>query len=254
MKPAKQKQQEWSVIAENSPLSLALVHVDSLLERIQVRRLKAFEPSLIEQLRKLSTQEIKRLNLHYEQTHNDLKAALGGDPFYLEAYNHYEKSQIKVALNLLKALRSLKHDAKATGKLRIRQSGTRKRKQKSPEEITKKVLFLEKDKETGVSSLKPPQLVGASEMWVYNTKTRKLGCYYATNDNGLSAKGTTILNYNEKRSTTKTIRKPKIQIHEFIARSPSDMHKYWDAIRAVPQEITPRLNRDTLILRVFPTI
>jgi hypothetical protein len=155
---------------------------------------------------------------------------------------------------MFRELRSLKHDDAATGKLRIGNHNPRKKKQKPPEEIVKKVLFLEKDKETGISSLNRVELVGAKELWVYNTKTRKLGCYYAKSESGLSAKGTTILSYNEKRSTTKTIRKPKQQIHDFISKSPSEMHRYWDAIRAVPQAITPRTSRDTLILRALPRI
>lgn len=224
------------------------MHVDTLLERIRSRKLKAFEPSLIEQLRKLSKQELKILNGQYNRTYEDLKSALGGDAFFIEAYSNYDKAQLKIAFALFKSIRALKHDDAAKGRF---SNGTRKRKEKPPEQIVKKVLFLEKDNEIGISSLKPTELVGAAKLWVYNTKTRKLGCYRAKNDAGLSAKGTTILNYDEKQSTTKTIRKPKAQVNAFIAKSPIEMQKFWDAIRAVPQEISPRLNRETLILRAI---
>jgi len=247
----KAAKQEWPFRAENSPLTLALMHVDALIERIRNRKLKAFDPSLLEQLRKLSKSELKDLKAQYSRSYEDIKAALGGDEFFIEAYSNYDKPTMKVAMTLFKELRALKHDDAAQGKMRLGNHNPRKKKQKPPEEIVKKVLFLEKDNETGISSLKPAELVGAKELWVYNTKTRKLGCYYAKSEAGLSAKGTTVLNFDDKRSTTKTIRKPKQQIHDFIAKSPSDMHKYWDAIRAVPQAISPRLSRDTLILRAI---
>lgn len=249
MKKQSQIKQEWPFRAEDGPLALAFIHLDALLERIRTRKLKAFDPSLIEQLRKLSPKDIKILNTQYSRTYEDLKEALNGDKFFTEAYSNYDKAQLKLAYSLFKHLRALKHDINANGKIRISNYGTRRKKQKQPEQIVKKVLFLKRDAETGISSLNPIELVGATELWVYNIKTRKLGCYYAK-DRGLSAKGTTILNYNETCSTTKTIRKPKLQLCEFVSKTPLEMHKYWDAIRAVPQEISPRLSRDTLILWV----
>lgn len=228
-------------------LDLALTHVDTLLERIRLRKLKAFEPSLIQQLQKLTAPELKKLNHFFQRSYEDIQAALDGDDFFIEAYPQYDKGQMKIALQLYKKLRTLKHDDSATGRF---SSGPRKHKEKPPEQIVKKVLFLEKDAETGVSSLKPTELVGAAKLWVYNVKTRKLGAYIAKSG-GLTAKGTTVLNYDEKQSTTKTLRKPKAQLTEFISKSPSDMQKFWDGIRAVPQEITPRMSRDTLILRAI---
>lgn len=245
----KDAKQEWPFRAENSPLTLALMHVDALIERIRNRKLKVFDPSLLLQLRKLSKSELKDLKAQYNRSYEDIKAALSGDEFFIEAYSNYDKPMMKVTLALFKELRALKHDDAAQGKMRLRT--IRKKKQKPPEDIVKKVLFLVKDNETGISSLNPVELVGAKELWVYNTKTRKLGCYYAKIEAGLSAKGTTVLYFDDKQSTTKTIRKPKTQIHDFISKSPSDMHKYWDAIRAVPQAISPRLSRDTLILRAI---
>jgi hypothetical protein len=241
--------QEWSSHAEEDPLTLALMHVDTLLERIRTRKLKAFDASLTLQLRKLSKEDIKALNHQYNRSLEDFKAALAGDKFFCEAYSNYDTDQMKLALALFKSLRALKHDDSAKGK--IRAAGTRKTRQKTPEQIVKKVFLLEKEKESGINTLPATELVGASELWVYNAKTRKLGCYYAKTQDGLSVTGITVTNYDEKRSLAKTIRKPKVQLYEFMMKTETDMHKYWDAIRAVPQEISLRVNRDTLILRAI---
>jgi hypothetical protein len=249
MKRTDKPKQERPFHADNSPLTLALMHVDTLIERIRTRKLKAFDSSLVQQLRKLTKEEIKALNNQYSRSLEDFKAALAGDKFFIEAYSNYDTDQMKLAVALFKGLKGLKHDDTATGK--IRAAGKRKARQKSPEQIVKKVFLLEKDNESGISTLKATELVGASALWVYNAKTRKLGCYYAKTEDGLSVKGISVLNYDEKRSMTKTIRKPKAQLHEFMSKSPSDMQRFWDAIRAVPQEISPRLGRDCMILRAL---
>lgn len=230
-----------SPLPDENPIGLALLHVDTLLERIRTGKVKSFEENFLSQLRKLTLKQLSTLRHHYGT--DEIKAALSNDPYFMEAYSHYTTDRLKLVMVYLKALHALKPDKNANGKIRM--VGTRKRKVKAPDLIVKKVLFREIDPETKQTSIHPRELVGATQMWTYNTKTRKLGCYYAKNESGLTAKGTTILNYDEDRSSTKTIRKPTQQIKEFLAKP-----KYWDVIRAVPQPITPRLNRETIILRI----
>jgi hypothetical protein len=228
-------------LPEENPIGLALLHVDTLLERIRTGKVKSFEESALSQLRKLTLKQLTIVRRHYGM--DDMKAALAKDPYFMEAYSHYTTDRLKLALVHLKALHALKPDKNANGKIRV--AGHRKRKTKAPDLIVKKVLYLEVDSETKQTSIHPRELVGATQMWTYNTKTRKLGCYYAKNETGLTAKGTTILDYDEARSLTKTIRKPAQQIKDFLTKA-----KYWDSIKAVPQAISPRLNRETIILRV----
>jgi hypothetical protein len=238
---------------QDSPIALALIHVDSLLLRIRTDRVKAFDASAIEQLRKLSDDELKDLNRNYRCTFDGMKSALTGDPYSLECYSNFTKAQLKIVVEFLKNIRTLRHDEQTNGK-KIRLGSIRPLKEKAPDEIVKKVLYLEKDPETGVASIKPEKLLGASELWVYNVKTRKLGCYRATSPEGLSVKGTTILNYDEKTSTAKMLRVPKKQVREFMAGKAKWMCNYWNAIKTVPQKIPPRLNRDTLILAAYLTL
>ena len=244
MRTKKKKQNEWPFKPENNPIALALNCIDNLLDRIQHKKQKQFDESSISQLHNLNKAQLAELNNQLKLTLEGIKGAVENDAFWREAYSNFDKDQLKIVLAYLKAVRSMKPSASANGKIRV--SGPRKHKQKDPEKIVKSVLFLPKDPETAQTSLQPKELVGAHEMWVYNSKTRKLGCYYAKNDSGLSAKGTTILNYDEKRSTTKTVRKPQQQVKDFMLAG----RKYWDSIKAVPQEISPRLNRETLILRI----
>ena len=51
---------------------------------------------------------------------------------------------------------------------------------------------------------------------MYNSKTRKLGCYQAQDIGGLSIKGSTVLNYIESKSVQKKLRKPEQIVPEVI--------------------------------------
>lgn len=227
----------------DGPVSLAIDHIDALLEKIRTNKVKSYDETLISQLKSLVQADIKHLAGQYSTTIDNMKDALAGDAFFLEAYVHFTKPQMKVAVEFLKALKGLKHDDSSS---KIRKQVTRAKKVKPAATIVKSVLYLVKDAETGVEGLTPEVLVGAQQLWVYNTKTRKLGCYVAKNSNGLSAKGTTIIDYDEEKSTFKTLRKPKEQLWKFMSQG----LKFWEAIRSVPQKMPPRTNRETLLLKI----
>lgn len=230
-------------VSKNGPLCLAIDFLDALLDKIRTNKTKSFDATTLSQLQSLTTPELKKINRQYQTTMGEMKEALAGDAYCLESYKHFTKPQLKLAVEHFKYLGKLKHDESSN---KLRKTIVRAKKEKAPSVVVKKVLYLLTDPETKMEGLKPEVLVGAQMMWIYNTKTRKLGCYYAKNEAGLTAKGTTIFNYHEKKSTVKTLRKPKEQLAKFM----SGGLKFWDSIRSVPQAISPRMNRETVILKV----
>ena len=87
-------------------------------------------------------------------------------------------------------------------------------------------------------------------MWVYNTKTRKLGRYVANEYQDLAVKGTSILNFNENASIQKTLRKPEEKLKEFKAAGKVQLRKFLDGINATDTKMNGRLNEDTILLKV----
>ena len=78
--------------------------------------------------------------------------------------------------------------------------------------LVEKLKYLKTDDKFKIASVQPDQIIGASELWVFNTKTRKLGKYIAKNidpkglgrdGSGLSVKGTTIIGFDETTSIQK---------------------------------------------------
>jgi hypothetical protein len=99
-------------------------------------------------------------------------------------------------------------------------------------------------------SINPADIVGAGELWVYNTKSRKLGKYVAKEFAELSVKGTSIINFDENKSVQKTLRKPEEQLKEFKAAGKVQLRKFLDDIKAVDIKLNGRINEEIILLRI----
>ena len=96
----------------------------------------------------------------------------------------------------------------------------------------------------------PFAFIGVKELWVYNTKSRKLGKYVATEFAELGVKGTSIVNYDEIKSVQKTLRKPEEQLKEFKAAGKVQLRKFLDDIKAVDIKLNGRINEEVVLLKV----
>lgn len=125
------------------------------------------------------------------------------------------------------------------------------RKPPAKEKLVAKLKYLKTDTATKAVSINPVDIIGAQVLWVYNTKTRKLGKYVAEDMGGaLNVKGTTITGYNESKSVQKTLRKPDAQIKEFLSAGKIDLRKFLENIKATEIKLNGRINQDTILLKV----
>jgi len=173
-----------------------------------------------------------------------------------EGYSHLTKATIKKTLeayqNVIDDCNMIIDSAKATRKIR-------KPKQRSATKVIEKLKYKKQDDKYNLVSINPVEIVGASELWVFNCKTRKLGKYVASNvdpkglardGSGLSVKGTTIIGFDENLSVQKTLRKPDIQLKEFKAAGKVALRKFLDEVNAVDTKLNGRINLDTVLLKV----
>jgi hypothetical protein len=125
------------------------------------------------------------------------------------------------------------------------------RKPPQKEKLVAKLKYMKNDPITKLVSVSPVDIVGAQELWVYNTKTRKLGKYVAEGMGGaLGVKGTAITGFNESTSVQKTLRKPEVQLKEFMAAGKIQLRKFLDDIKATDIKLNGRINPDTILLKV----
>jgi hypothetical protein len=126
----------------------------------------------------------------------------------------------------------------------------RAKKAKPVEKIIAKLKYQKSNEPLKLVSINPTDIVGASELWVYNTKSRKLGKYVAKEFAELSVKGTSIINYDEAKSVQKTLRKPEEQLKEFKAAGKVQLRKFLDDIKAVDIKLNGRVNEEIILLKV----
>jgi hypothetical protein len=172
----------------------------------------------------------------------------GKDEQLNEAYRKLDKTQIKFMLRwYLDLIKVLENGPQKVVTVRK----ARKVKVKSPSVLVKQMRYMREFPELKLSSISGEKVVGSDILWLYNTKTRKLACVHALLGKKLSVKGTTILNYNDKSTTQKTLRKPELQLKEFLAGGKAFMQKYYDSITSKDSPFSGRINSDILLLKVY---
>ena len=134
----------------------------------------------------------------------------------------------------------------------------RKPKAVSKEKMVAKLKYQVNDPALGIASIDPTEVAHANELWVYNTKTRKLGIYHALNKDprnmgrdGLTVKGTTIQAFDEESSIQKTLRKPAEQLQNFKGNARTKYQKAFDEIKTTDTKLNGRFNDCTIILKAF---
>jgi hypothetical protein len=170
----------------------------------------------------------------------------GKDKDLTEAYSNFTKPELKKLdlfhKNLLKAADMMQEVAKV-------ERAPRKKKPVSQEKLVSKIKYKKEDPQLGIVSLNPIQIVGSREVWVYNTKTRKIAQYKALDERGLSVKGASLLNYSTD-SAEKTVRKPVETLADFKKASKVKLRTFMKELTTVDIPCGGKLNEHHVILRV----
>jgi len=164
-----------------------------------------------------------------------------------EGYSHYRAADYKRIMafidQILNDIIQYRGVKKATKKVRAPKSV-------SKEKVVAKLKYAREDKSMRLVSVNPVDIVGAQELWVYNTKTRRLGRYVADSLQGpLNVKGTTITGYDEAKSVSKTLRKPEEKLKEFARATKIELRKFLDSIKTTETRLNGRINPETILLR-----
>jgi hypothetical protein len=175
------------------------------------------------------------------------EAQAGTEEQIKEAYKHYKAADFKKHLHFLDSILSeldqYRQVKKATKKVRVKKAP-------SKEKVVAKLKFAKDDKVLKLVSINPADIIGAKELWVYNSKTRKLGKYVADELHGpLNVKGTSIIGFDEAKSITKTLRKPEEKLKEFTKASKVELRKFLENIKATETKLNGRINTDIVLLK-----
>jgi len=164
-----------------------------------------------------------------------------------EGYGHISKKNIKKLIEFYQeitaACNMLMQEAKVNKKPRARKAVP-------AEKIVAKMKYCKTNEPLKLVSVNPTDIIGAKELWIFNTKTRKLGKYVAAEYQDLGVKGTSITGFDENQSVQKTLRKPEEQLKEFKTAGKIALRKFLEDIKAVDIKLNGRINEDTVLLKV----
>jgi hypothetical protein len=215
---------------------------------------EAFDPKAFKMLNLLKGKEVKAAHARiikgfYIRDLAELEELAGGttDEQLKEGYSHRSKKQIKNLIafyqEIMSACDMLAQEAKVN-------RAPRKTKAVPKEKLVAKLKYKKTDEPTKLVSINPTDIIGCSELWIFNTKTRKLGKYVAAEFQTLGVKGTTITGFNENTSVQKTLRKPEEKLKEFKAAGKVQLRKFLDDINATDTKMNGRINEETILLKV----
>ena len=170
-----------------------------------------------------------------------------GDDQLREAYSHRSRKQIKAFITFLTEIKNacemLAQEAKVN-------RAPRAKKAVPAEKIVGKLKYMKTNEPLKLVSISPADILGAGELWTYNTKSRKLGRYVAAEFQTLSVKGTSITGFDEFKSIQKTLRKPEEKLKEFKAAGKVALRKFLDEINATDTKMNGRINEETILLKI----
>lgn len=156
-----------------------------------------------------------------------------------EGYSHFTPKQKQKYLEFMEKIESdielwLKNN-KVTRKPRIL----------TPQQKVKKLNYLEHDKETGLTSIDPIEIIRARKLFTYNVKSRKLRCYSSY---GLNVRGSSITSFDKIEEKTLTDIK---LLGRLLKGGNIIANGFMDELRTKSKEPDNSLvNKNTLLIKV----
>jgi len=189
----------------------------------------------------------RKMRPFYVDCYNELVDVYNkDDEYYVEAWSHLKPKYHKLMMDFYG---NIVDDLDRIIKNSTAQRKPRKKKTLSATRLVKSLKFQPEFSDLKLVSINPEKIIGATELWVYNTKYNRMGVYHAVNSiRGLSIKGCTIQHFDEDTSVQKTARKPQDALSVLNKRS---LKKQLNHMKTREQKMTGRINAQTILLGVF---
>jgi hypothetical protein len=172
----------------------------------------------------------------------------GSDPQLKEAYSHMTKTMVK---NRVVFFSNLIEDAERYGNVTKKTRTPRKPRTISVEKKLKNLKFQKEDNNYKIASINPEKIIGAQELWTFNTKYKIVTVFRAIDRGGLQIKGTSITNYNETASLSKgTGRKPEIVLDKLQKSGKIVLRKLMEEL-STDKPLQVRINENTVLMKVL---
>jgi hypothetical protein len=184
---------------------------------------------------------------HYNPWLADMiEAHEGKDEQLKEAYRYLTKKQLKQRIEFFDKLLD---DIERYGSVTKKTRAPRKPRTVSVEKKLKSFKYQKEDNTFKIASVNPEKIIGAQELWTFNTKNKVLTVFRALDRGGLQVKGTSIIGYDEKLSVSKrTGRKPEEYVKKVLDGGKIILRKLMDELKN-EAAFAQRINENTILLK-----
>jgi len=231
--------------------------LDEIANSIDKYDIKKFNPVNTMRKHQIKANHARIIRQYFQPVADEYSELVGpkkkNDDMYdqlLEGYSHIStKSQ--------KKLSAVYQDVIQACEMIITSQKTSKVRAKKPvarDKVVSRMKYQKEDMGLKLASISPVDILDATELWVYNTKTRKLGKYIVDDmydaGNTLSVKGTSIIGFKQDISVQKTLRKPDEQLAELKKLGKVQLRKFMDSIKTTDTKLNGRINDQTILLKI----
>ena len=189
----------------------------------------------------------------YKPWLEDLVSAFKGDNLQLtEGYFYLSKSELKKKIVFVgKLLEDAHNYANFTKTVSKQTRKPTKPKAISIEKKTKSFSYLKEINNPKIASINPVKVVGSSEVWLFNVSTKAVTVLRSSNPQKLDIKGSSILNFDESKSSTKKLSKDTNEfIKKVLETSKMRVKKEFEEYNTVA-DLQTSSTKTTIILKVF---
>ena len=127
----------------------------------------------------------------------------------------------------------------------------RQKKQIPVDKLINKLKFQKEFVKFKIKSIAPENIIGAQQLWIFNTRYNQLTVLNAIGVAGLTVKGTSIQNYDTVTSEKKKIRKPEEIIDKVLNGGKQVLKKLMFDLKTKSIEVNGRINDDCILLKAI---
>jgi hypothetical protein len=124
-------------------------------------------------------------------------------------------------------------------------------KNKTADKQIVKLNYLMESKEHQITSISPVSIIGASRLYTFNTKYRKLTEYVTHGPKGFEMKGSTLQMWDEDVSRETKLRHPEDMLRLVQSGTIRSIDKAWKQLTTKTNKTTGRINKDTILIKVI---
>jgi len=186
--------------------------------------------------------------MHYSPWLQELiEASENNDEQLKEAYRHLTKKQLKERILFMS---KLLEDAEKYSNVTKKTRAPRKPRAVSVEKRLKHFRYQKEDNNFKIASINPEKIIGAQELWTFNTKYKVITVFRALDRGGLQINRSSITNYDEKTSFSKgTGRQPEKALDFLRNGGKIVLKKMMDGLKT-DKPLQVRINENTILMRV----